>query len=152
MIYSQLIIQFVLFSNGFRFKIEVFFLKEKAICFSTPLSPDAGRGKGKISKHVTHGFHLSKGKSNHPMEDYLVSELRQLDNNDLGLFAIFDGHMGQDVPKYLQSHLFNNILKEVHNLFRFFGNPRLHSLTFQFEICYPILLTFVSSSLSVLLS
>ncbi|KAL3509323.1 hypothetical protein ACH5RR_028724 [Cinchona calisaya] len=86
-------------------------MKEKA-CFSTPLSPDAGKGKSKISKHATHGFYLLKGKSNHAMEDYLVSEFRQLDNNNLGLFAIFDGHMGHDVPKYLQSHLFDNILKE----------------------------------------
>lgn len=47
------------------------------------------------------------------MEDCLVSEVKQVDNNDLGLFAIFDGHMGHDVANYLQSNLFNNILKEV---------------------------------------
>ncbi|XP_027064631.1 probable protein phosphatase 2C 58 isoform X1 [Coffea arabica] len=86
-------------------------MKEKA-CFAAPPSPDAGIWKSKIPKHVTHGYYLLKGKSNRPMEDYLVSELRRLDKNELGLFAIFDGHMGNDVPKYLQSHLFDNILKE----------------------------------------
>ena len=48
------------------------------------------------------------------MEDYLVSQFKQIDDkNELGLFAIFDGHMGHDVASYLQSHLFDNILKEV---------------------------------------
>lgn len=46
------------------------------------------------------------------MEDYLVAQYKQVDENELGLFAIFDGHLGHDVPDYLQSHLFNNILKE----------------------------------------
>uniref|UniRef100_A0A368UI29 protein-serine/threonine phosphatase n=2 Tax=Glycine max TaxID=3847 RepID=A0A368UI29_SOYBN len=74
--------------------------------------PDTGKGKGKISKHITHGFHLMKGKSAHPMEDYLVSEFKQEKDRELGLFAIFDGHLGHDVASYLQNHLFQNILKE----------------------------------------
>ncbi|XP_059659823.1 probable protein phosphatase 2C 58 [Cornus florida] len=88
-------------------------MKEKAACFiATPVAPDKGKGKGGISKHITHGFHLVEGKSNHAMEDYLVSEFKHVDDNELGLFAIFDGHMGHDVASYLQSHLFDNILKE----------------------------------------
>lgn len=75
--------------------------------------PDSGKGKSKMSKHVTHGFHLVEGKSAHSMEDYLVAKFKQVDGHELGLFAIFDGHMGKDVPDYLQSHLFENILKEV---------------------------------------
>lgn len=47
------------------------------------------------------------------MEDYLVSEFKKLGDNELSLFAIFDGHMGHDVASYLQAHLFDNILKEV---------------------------------------
>ncbi|KAK3040491.1 hypothetical protein RJ639_028776 [Escallonia herrerae] len=88
-------------------------LKEKA-CFSisTPLTPDSGKGKNRVSRHITHGFHLVEGKSNHAMEDCLVSKFEELDNNELGLFAIYDGHMGHDVAKYLQSNLFDNILKE----------------------------------------
>lgn len=66
-----------------------------------------------MSKHITHGYHLVKGKSNHAMEDYLVSEFKQEKDNELGLFAIFDGHLGHDVANYLQTHLFDNILKEV---------------------------------------
>lgn len=81
-----------------------------------PDSPDT-RGKGGTSKRITHGFHLVKGKSNHAMEDCLVCEFKQVNNNELGLFAIYDGHMGHDVANYLQTNLFNNILKEVmHNL------------------------------------
>lgn len=87
-------------------------MKEKA-CFiaSMPDSPDT-RGKGGASKRITHGSHLVKGKSNHAMEDCLVCEFKHVNNNELGLFAIYDGHMGHDVANYLQTHLFNNILKE----------------------------------------
>ncbi|KAL2957664.1 hypothetical protein AAZX31_18G162200 [Glycine max] len=31
---------------------------------------------------------------------------------ELGLFDIYDGHLGDSVPAYLQKHLFSNILKE----------------------------------------
>lgn len=75
--------------------------------------PDTGKGKGKMLKHITHGFNLVKGKASHPMEDYLVSQFKQMDDKELGLFAIFDGHMGHDVANYLQLHLFENILKDV---------------------------------------
>jgi len=75
--------------------------------------PETGKGKTKLSgKRVEHGYHLVKGKSNHPMEDYLVAEYRQVGEHDLGLFAIFDGHLGHTVPDFLRSHLFDNILSE----------------------------------------
>ena len=74
---------------------------------------ETGRGKSRTWKNISHGFHFVKGKSNHPMEDYVVSEFKKVDNHDLGLFAIFDGHLGHDVAKYLQTNLFDNILKEV---------------------------------------
>ncbi|KAI9108319.1 hypothetical protein K1719_020510 [Acacia pycnantha] len=66
--------------------------------------PDSGKGKSKMSKQISHGFHLVKGKSAHAMEDYLVAKFTQVDDHELGLFAIFDGHMGHDVADYLQSH------------------------------------------------
>ncbi|KAL8091380.1 hypothetical protein AgCh_033839 [Apium graveolens] len=69
--------------------------------------------KHKASRHVTHGYHLVEGKSNHAMKDCLVSEMKQLDDNQLGLFAIDDGHMGHSVTHYLQLYLFNNILREA---------------------------------------
>nr|GMC70444.1 probable protein phosphatase 2C 58 [Ipomoea batatas]GMC76888.1 probable protein phosphatase 2C 58 [Ipomoea batatas] len=92
--------------------IGMFQRKEKA-CFYTsmPASPDPVKGKS-TSKRITQGFHLLKGKSNHAMEDYVVSKFKKVNEHDLGLFAIFDGHMGHDVAQYLQSHLFDNILKE----------------------------------------
>lgn len=55
-----------------------------------------------------------KGKANHPMEDYLVTDFKRVKEHDLGLFAIFDGHLGHDVANFLQNNLFDNILKQVY--------------------------------------
>ncbi|XP_011029045.1 PREDICTED: probable protein phosphatase 2C 58 [Populus euphratica] len=79
---------------------------------SSSASGDTGKGKSKMSKHITHGYHTVEGKSNHAMEDYVVSGFKQVHEKELGLFAIFDGHLGHDVASYLQTHLFDNILKE----------------------------------------
>ncbi|XWS39732.1 hypothetical protein CRYUN_Cryun18bG0079700 [Craigia yunnanensis] len=46
------------------------------------------------------------------MEDYHVAKFSQLQGHELGLFAIYDGHLGDSVPAYLQKHLFSNILKD----------------------------------------
>ncbi|KAJ0744319.1 putative protein-serine/threonine phosphatase [Helianthus annuus] len=46
------------------------------------------------------------------MEDYVFAEFKNVDDNELGLFAIFDGHLSHEVPDYLRSHLFENILNE----------------------------------------
>ncbi|PON40084.1 Protein phosphatase [Trema orientale] len=77
-----------------------------------PSDPDSGKGKSKMQKHVTHGFHLVKGKSHHAMEDYVVAQFKQVGDNELGLFAIFDGHLSHEIPDYLRTHLFENILNE----------------------------------------
>ncbi|XWS52088.1 hypothetical protein CRYUN_Cryun11dG0037300 [Craigia yunnanensis] len=65
-----------------------------------------------MSKNITHGYHLVKGKAHHPMEDYVVAEFKQVGDSELGLFAIFDGHLSHIIPDYLKSHLFDNILNE----------------------------------------
>jgi protein phosphatase 1L len=62
---------------------------------------------------IAFGHHLIKGKSRHAMEDYFVAELRRVNDHELGLFAIYDGHLGHHVADYLQQNLFNNILNEV---------------------------------------
>jgi len=51
------------------------------------------------------------------MEDYHVAKFMQSEGHELGLFAIYDGHLGDTVPSYLQKHLFSNILKEVRSCF-----------------------------------
>ena len=76
-------------------------------------SADSGKGKSKRDKNITHGYHLVKGKAGHPMEDYVVAQFKQVGENELGLFAIFDGHLSHEIPDYLRSHLFENILNEV---------------------------------------
>ncbi|MFS7992483.1 putative protein-serine/threonine phosphatase [Helianthus anomalus] len=86
-------------------------MKEK-VGLSSSSSAETGKGKSKMSKHVTHGYHLVKGKSYHDMEDYVFAQFKNVDDNELGLFAIFDGHLSHEVPDYLRSHLFENILKE----------------------------------------
>lgn len=74
---------------------------------------DTGKGKTKMSgKRISHGYHLVKGQTFHPMEDYVVAQFKHAHHLELGLFAIFDGHLGHDVPDYLQSHLFDTILKQ----------------------------------------
>ncbi|KAJ4709699.1 putative Protein phosphatase 2c [Melia azedarach] len=99
-----------------------FFSKIKcATCFNSS-SPDTGKGRSKSSsnKKVSHGYHLVEGQSGHDMEDYLVAEYRKRKNHVLGLFAIFDGHLGDRVPTYLKDNLFNNILEEPN----FWKDPR----------------------------
>ncbi|GKV09349.1 hypothetical protein SLEP1_g20863 [Rubroshorea leprosula] len=74
-------------------------------------SSSSGKGKS-LEGIIKYGFSLVKGKANHPMEDYHVAKFVQLQGHELGLFAIYDGHLGHSVPAYLQKHLFANILKE----------------------------------------
>ncbi|XP_022763684.1 probable protein phosphatase 2C 9 isoform X1 [Durio zibethinus] len=88
-------------------------------CFNSVYSQVVGgrsscsSGKGRSQQGpVKYGFTLVKGKANHPMEDYHVAKFAQLQGHELGLFAIYDGHLGDSVPAYLQKHLFSNILKD----------------------------------------
>lgn len=95
------------------------FLMGKFCCFSSSCvqcsdsqsSKSSGLGKNHEGQ-IKYGFTLVKGKANHPMEDYHVAKFIQIDEHELGLFAIYDGHMGDRIPSYLQKHLFDNILKE----------------------------------------
>lgn len=48
-----------------------------------------------------------------------MAEFRLVDNKELGLFGIFDGHLGHDVPHYLQNNLFNTIINQP----EFWRNP-----------------------------
>ncbi|KAI3869082.1 hypothetical protein MKX03_005024 [Papaver bracteatum] len=79
---------------------------------STEEKGEEKKSSSGMSKNVIHGYHLVQGKQGHAMEDYIVAKTRQVDDSELGLYAIFDGHSGRDVAKYLQKHLFENILSE----------------------------------------
>ncbi|CAB4289759.1 unnamed protein product [Prunus armeniaca] len=88
-------------------------------CFSSVYSQVVGgrsscsSGKGRSHQGpVKYGFSLVKGKANHPMEDFHVAKFVHSQGHELGLFAIYDGHLGDSVPAYLQKHLFPNILKD----------------------------------------
>ncbi|KNA22160.1 hypothetical protein SOVF_036820 [Spinacia oleracea] len=70
-------------------------------------------GKGRSNQgQITFGYSLVKGKADHSMEDYHVAKFEMMQEHELGLFAIFDGHLGDAVPSYLQKNLFRNIFKE----------------------------------------
>lgn len=94
---------------------------KNTICFSSS-SSDTGKGQSKspTCNKVCHGYHLVEGQSGHDMEDYLVAEYKKKKNHTLGLFAIFDGHLGDRVPTYLKDNLFNNILDEPN----FWNDPK----------------------------
>lgn len=88
---------------------------EKLCCFKFAGHSSDESGKGKNYQGQTkaaYGFSLIKGKADHAMEDYHVAKFVQINGQEIGLFAIFDGHLGDSVPAYLQKHLFQNILKE----------------------------------------
>ena len=82
---------------------------------------------------IKYGFSLIKGKANHPMEDYHVAKFVEIEGHELGLFAIYDGHLGDRVPLYLQKHLFSNILKEVFYLFHIAHIFFLNINVYQFQ-------------------
>ncbi|KAF8404604.1 hypothetical protein HHK36_009491 [Tetracentron sinense] len=92
---------------------------DRLCCFNAAYSQlvggrsSCGSGKGRsYLGTIKYGFSLIKGKANHPMEDYHVAKFVRTKGHELGLFAIYDGHLGDSVPAYLQKHLFSNILKE----------------------------------------
>ncbi|KAL6554222.1 hypothetical protein OROMI_019895 [Orobanche minor] len=85
-------------------------MKEKVGITSS--TSETGKGKSKMSKYITHGYHLVEGKAGHAMEDYVFAQFKEVGDNELGLFAIFDGHLSREIPDYLKAHLFNNILNE----------------------------------------
>ncbi|KAF3793713.1 putative protein phosphatase 2C 10 [Nymphaea thermarum] len=105
---------------------------DKICCFGTNYSQlgvrsSGNSGKGKNQQgpvKILYGFSLVKGKASHPMEDYHVAKFVRVNGHELGLFAIYDGHLGDSVPAYLQKHLFNNILEEE----EFWSNPQLSIL------------------------
>ncbi|XP_047315139.1 probable protein phosphatase 2C 9 [Impatiens glandulifera] len=92
-------------------------------CFSSQSSGGKSSqcsGKGRSSRgSVKYGYSLMKGKASHPMEDFHVSKFVTLNGHEVGLFAIYDGHLGDTVPAYLQKNLFSNILEEED----FWGDP-----------------------------
>lgn len=92
-------------------------------CAQSSGGSSSSSGKGKSTQgrtKVSYGYSLVKGMTNHPMEDYHVADFMRMKGRDLGLFAIFDGHLGHNVPEHLQKNLFDNIFKEVNIPFFFF--------------------------------
>lgn len=90
-----------------------FLQKIKRVACLDSSTSDSGRGRSKSSSNkLAHGFQLVEGKSGHDMEDYHFAEYRNIKGHVLGLFAIFDGHLGDRVPSYLKDNLFDNILNE----------------------------------------
>ncbi|KAH7433599.1 hypothetical protein KP509_07G076700 [Ceratopteris richardii] len=85
---------------------------------------ETGRGRSKGSSRIAYGFSLVKGKANHPMEDCHVADFFSINKQELGTFAIYDGHLGHSVAQYLKTNLFHNILSQPD----FWKNPRAATL------------------------
>ena len=72
-----------------------------------------GKGHSKcLENKINYGFSLVEGLR-HKMEDFHVAEFRKVNSHELGLFAIYDGHSSDSIPRYLKNKLFENILNEV---------------------------------------
>ncbi|KAI3780087.1 hypothetical protein L2E82_09972 [Cichorium intybus] len=53
----------------------------------------------------------NKGSEDHQSSP--AGRVVEIDEHELGLFAIYDGHLGDRVSSYLQKHLFDSILNET---------------------------------------
>ncbi|XP_057869224.1 probable protein phosphatase 2C 20 [Cryptomeria japonica] len=61
---------------------------------------------------IEFGHAQVEGVTSHPIEDYHVAKVKQFGHGDrIGLFAIFDGHGGSEVAKYLKENLFDVVLE-----------------------------------------
>lgn len=69
--------------------------------------PRMGR-EGKRAR-VSFGFAKVKGRRKITIEDFHVARIQEVDNQEIGLFAIMDGHGGPDVAVYLTDNIFEVI-------------------------------------------
>ena len=83
-------------------------------------------------RRVIHGSFVSKGKSNRPMEDFVVLETKRVNDHDVGMFAVYDGHLGHEVARYLQSNLLGNILDQVFMFMLFLSGICKPSMSYAF--------------------
>jgi protein phosphatase PTC1 len=69
---------------------------------------------------VSHGYHVvedqsfsSTGSDHEPESDSVVVQREQIDDLESWFFGVFDPQVGDDVTKYVRSHLFDRNPKEV---------------------------------------
>eukprot|EP00252_Welwitschia_mirabilis_P026203 TRINITY_DN8486_c0_g2_i1.p1 TRINITY_DN8486_c0_g2~~TRINITY_DN8486_c0_g2_i1.p1 ORF type:complete len:289 (-),score=76.18 TRINITY_DN8486_c0_g2_i1:114-980(-) len=58
---------------------------------------------------IAFGYASFQGKRA-TMEDFFDAKISKLDDQDVGLFGVFDGHGGSRAAEYLKKHLFENLL------------------------------------------
>lgn len=70
---------------------------------------------------ISFGFAKVKGPRKDQIEDFHVARMHEIDGQEIGLFAVMDGHAGPDVAEYLTDNLFDvitrhpNFLKDPKN-------------------------------------
>ncbi|CAM6009339.1 unnamed protein product [Sphagnum balticum] len=69
-----------------------------------------GGESSQLQPQAVFGYCLMPGLRGIPMEDFHVAEVREIDGEEVGMFAIYDSHGGDAVARYLQENLFRNIL------------------------------------------
>jgi protein phosphatase 1L len=80
------------------------------------INPDSGGGK---YAKFSYGFSSYKGKR-FSMEDFHSTKIESIKGQEIGLFGVFDGHGGSRAAEYLQTHLFENLLKHP----KFLDDPK----------------------------
>lgn len=106
--------------NGEQGKVRVSVASHQAVSrgdgtASPTSSEEATYGGGQsqeLQPQVVWGYCLLQGLSGRPMEDLHVAEVRTINEEEVAFFGIFDAHNGDAAAKYLQDHLFDNILNE----------------------------------------
>ncbi|CAO2206158.1 unnamed protein product [Urochloa humidicola] len=91
---------------------------------SSPSGPAAGGGlrlhRSKRRPDILNMLMTAACLSSSSSDTGKGQKYRYENDHELGLFAIYDGHLGDSVASYLKTNLFNNILKEP----LFWSNPQ----------------------------
>lgn len=77
---------------------------------SEPPSCEVSGGGQSENAKCTYGFSSLRGKRA-SMEDFYEARFAQVEDQTVGLFGVFDGHGGSRAAEYVQSNLFENLIK-----------------------------------------
>ncbi|KAL2633654.1 hypothetical protein R1flu_005133 [Riccia fluitans] len=83
------------------------------------MADNSGAGEMQ-SGQILFGFSKLKGPRKEQIEDFHVARVAEVDGQEIGLFAVMDGHAGPHVAEYLTQNLFDLITRNPD----FWGHPK----------------------------